>query len=219
MATWYLVVLAVNSIPVTIHLKKHFKYLACFLTDKSYWLCHIEDKVGIRDEEIQRLIHYGKGMGVKVIIYSESSPGADAEWTLDGSMIQIYGVKNKSKTDVILDLIHELGHHVWFVHEKDRQPDMKFDEAITRENLSQEETGVPTPKHLRKKIWDVEVAGTKWWETIYKDTNVKIPMWKLEAAKEFDMWMYEMYYETGHFPKGKGKREYYLKVQQKYRPS
>lgn len=175
--------------------------------------------MGVRDEEIQRLIHYGKGLGVKVIIYSKGKRGAAAEWTLDGSQIQVYAGANKSKTDIILDLIHELGHHVWFIHEKNRQPDMKFDKAITRENLFQVDTDVPTPKHLRKKIWDVELAGTAYWDIIYKDTNIKIPTWKLQAAKEFDMWMYEMYYENGHFPRGKDRRERYLEVQAKYRPS
>lgn len=175
--------------------------------------------MGIRDLEIQRLIHYGKGLGVKTIIYNKSKRNTEAEWTLNGTMIQVYASSRKSKTDIILDLIHELGHMVWFVQEKDRQPDIKFEEAITRENLFQVETDIPTPKHLRKKIWDVEVAGTKWWDVIYKDTDIKIPMWKLEAAKEVDMWMYEMYHENGHFPKGKFKENHYKEVQAKYRPA
>jgi hypothetical protein len=173
--------------------------------------------MGIRDEEIKRLIHYAKGLGVKVIIYNKSKNGAEAEWSLDGSMIQVYAGSSKSKTNVILDLIHELGHHAWFIHEKDRQPDIKFDQAITRENLFQVETDVPTPKKLRKKILDVEISGTAWWNVIYKDTNLKIPLWKLEASKEFDIWMYEMYFQNGHFPKGKVKKDYFKKVFQKYR--
>ncbi|NJO48262.1 MAG: hypothetical protein HC840_00940 [Leptolyngbyaceae cyanobacterium RM2_2_4] len=172
----------------------------------------------IRDDEIQRLIHYAKGMGVKVILYNKSKSGAEAEWTLDGTLIQVYAGSKKSKTSIVLDLIHEIGHHVWFVHEKNRQPDMKFDEAITRENLVEEDPDKPTPKHLRKKIWDVEKAGTAYWDIIVKDTNIKIPTWKIEAAKEFDMWMYEMYYENGHFPKGKLRADHYREVQSKHRP-
>lgn len=172
-----------------------------------------------RDLEIQRLTHYAKGMGVKVIIYNKSKSGAESEWTLDGSLIQVYADKDKSKTSIILDLIHELGHHVWFVHEKNRKPDMKFYEAITRENLFEYESANPTPKHLRKKIWDVEVAGTAYWDIIVKDTNIKIPKWKIEAAKEFDMWMYEMYYENGYFPKGKLRALKYREVQAKHRPT
>jgi len=175
--------------------------------------------MGVRDDEIQRLIHYAKSMGVKVYIYSRSNPAGAAEWTLDGTTISVFAGPTNSKSDTILDLIHELGHHVWFVHEKDRQQDLKFEQAITRENLYQVETDVPTPKHLRKKIWNVEIAGTKYWDIIVKDTNIKIPTWKIEAAKEFDMWMYEMYYENGHFPKGKFKKNRRKEILAKHRPS
>lgn len=173
--------------------------------------------MGVRDEELKRLIHYAKGLGVKVIIYQKSHKDMAAQWTIDGTLIEVYAGKGQTKTETILDIIHELGHHVWFIHEKDRQPDLKFEEAITRENMYEEDPENPTPKHLRKKIWDVEVAGTKWWEVIYKDTNMKFPIWKLHAAMEHDMWMYEQYYETGKFPKGMKKRQHGIDVRRKYR--
>ena len=175
--------------------------------------------MSIRDDEIQRLIHYGKGLGVKIVIYNKTKAGSAAEWTIDGSLIEVYAGGNKSKTTIILDLIHELAHHIWFIHEKNRQPDLKFEEAIDRANLYQIETDAITPKHLRKKIYDVEVAGTGYWDIIYKDTNLKIPKWKVEASKVFDIWMYQVYYENGHFPKGKVRSDYYKEVQAKYKPS
>lgn len=166
----------------------------------------------IRDEEIKRLIHYAKGMGVKVIIYNKNNSDADAEWTTDGSMIKVYVNSKTSKTDIVLSLIHELGHHVWFVHEKDRQPDLKLDEALERHDDTN-----PAPKHLRKKIYDMEKASTEWWWSIYKDANIKIPEWKVNAAMEFDTWMYEVFYETGKFPIGKKKKEKNKEVIKKWR--
>jgi hypothetical protein len=174
--------------------------------------------MGIRDDEIERLKHYAKGLGVKVIIYNKDGEDA-AQWTLDGTLIQVFAGPGTSKTEIILSLIHELGHHVWFIHEKDRQQDLKFDQAITRENLvAEDDNEEVTPKNLRKKIYEVEKAGTGWWESIYKETNLKIPLWKLHAAMEFDIWMYEMYYETGLFPKGKLRYQHYLEVQRKHKP-
>lgn len=173
--------------------------------------------MSIRDEEIKRLTFYAKGLGVKVTIWNKRKSGAAAEWTLDGSQIEVYAAPGTSKTEVILSLIHELGHHVWFIHEKERQPDLKFEEAIERENLVEENSKTPAPKHLRKKIYDVEKASTEWWLSIYKETDIKIPEWKLRAAMEFDMWMYEEYYETGFFPKGRRRREKYKEVQSKHR--
>lgn len=171
----------------------------------------------IRDDEIKRLIHYAKAMGIRVTFYQKSGEGDDAKWALDGTEIVVFNVKRKTKTQIILDLIHELGHNLWWIHEKNRQPDLKFDEAISRENIYAEDPESPTPKHLRKKIWDVEAAGTKWWDSVYKDVNLKIPRWKVEASKEFDIWMYEMYYENGHFPKGKQGKEKYMEIQRKWR--
>lgn len=172
----------------------------------------------IRDEEIKRLTHYAKGLGVKVIIYSKSSPDSDGEWHLDGSLIEIYS-GGQSKTQTVLTLIHELGHHVWFIHEKDRQPDLKFDEAISRENLVAEtdEKNI-TPKNLRKKIYEVEAASATWWDAIVKDTNIKISKWKINRQKEFDVWMYEMYYENGTFPKGRETRSKFKDLTMKWKP-
>jgi hypothetical protein len=160
--------------------------------------------MGIRDDEIKRLIHYAKGLGVRVVIHGKTEPGAAASWSLDGSQIDVYTGKNSSKTETILALLHELGHHLWFIHEKDRQPDLKFDEAIARQNIVEEDDlKNPAPKSTREKIYQVELAGTKWWDTICKDTNIKIPEWKVHAAMVMDMWMYEQYRDTGFFPKGK----------------
>lgn len=174
----------------------------------------------LRDEEIKRLTHYAKGLGVKVIIYSKNDPDAAAEWTIDGSLIQVYAGPGTTKTDIVLSLIHELAHHVWYIHEKDRQPDLKFDEALTRENLTAEvkDKKSLTPKHLRKKIYDVELAGTKWWHIIAKDTDVKIPDWKVDMQMEYDMWTYEQYYENGIFPKRSESKKKLKELKGKWKP-
>jgi hypothetical protein len=173
----------------------------------------------IRDDEIQRLIHYAKGLGTKVVIYNKDNPGASAEWTIDGSAIEVYS-KGMTKTDIVLALIHELGHHVWFIHEKNRQPDLKFEEAIDRENLVQEVADKKnlTPKHLRKKIYDMELAGTEWWSTIVADTGIKLPEWKIKMQMEFDMYMYEQYYENGVFPRRKDKIVKLKDLKEKWKP-
>lgn len=170
----------------------------------------------IRDKEIERLVHYAKGMGVKVVFSQKENQHA-AEWTLDGSEIRIFTKSQASKTDTILSLIHEIGHHVYFIHEKNRQPDLKFEEAISIQNLFEtEDRSRPTPKKLRKKIYDVELASAQWWETIYKDTDMKFPIWKLHAQKEFDVWIYEYFYETGHFPKKPLRKQQWKTIKAKH---
>lgn len=150
-----------------------------------------------RDEELKRLINYAKGHGLKVItVKAKRGEKSDASWALDGTELTVYLHSKMSKTDLIMTLIHELGHHLWFIHEKDRKPDLKFEEAITRADNAYD-MRKPLGKKYRKKILSVEIAGTKWWRTIYKDTDIKIPEWKLDMNMEFDLWQYQVYYETG----------------------
>jgi hypothetical protein len=174
----------------------------------------------IREEELKRLIKYVEGMGIKVKMLSSNDERNSASWSLDGTLIEVHNSKSKAKIDLVLDMIHEISHHLWFIHQKERQLDLKFEEAIERQDLY-EENGVstPAPKKLRKKILSVEIAGTAYWETVYKETNMKFPIWKLHAQKEFDVWMYEMYYEVGRFPSSRDRKQKMKEINLKYRPS
>lgn len=157
----------------------------------------------IRDDEINRLVKYAEALGVKVV-FADKSPDAAGEWAIDGSEITIFKNNNTSKTETVISLVHEIGHHCWFIHEKERTPDLKFDEAITRENLVIEnKVNTLTPKKLRKKILDCELESMKYWEVIWKDTNIKIPKWRMYEAMEFDSWVYKYYYRNGVFPSDK----------------
>lgn len=170
----------------------------------------------VRDEEIKRLVKYAEGLGLRVK-FSYKLGADSASWTLDGTEIWINQNPYNSKTETILSLIHELGHHLWFIHQRDRQPDLKFEEAIVRHDSHMESNSI-TPKNLRQKILRVEREGTKWWEVVYKDTNIKIPLWKVHLAMEFDIWMYEEFAETGFFPKRKARRKKTAELLPKYRP-
>lgn len=167
--------------------------------------------MGIRDQEIQRLINYAKGMGVKVIMYSRTNADCDAAWALDGTEIEIFDKNSKSKTDIILDLIHELGHHLWFIHVKDRNIDRKFEKAL--EKIGKSET-----KNDREKIYNEEMAATEWWDKIYKEADIKIPYWKLKCSKEMDMWMWKYYYENNFFPKTRTIRSKRKEILYKWKP-
>lgn len=169
----------------------------------------------IRDKEIERLVKYAESLGTKVV-FNHRNIENSAEWHIDGSQITIFTRNQKSKSETILSLIHEIAHHVWFVHEKDRQPDLRFEEAIDRQNLFFD-SSVPVPKKHRETILRREIAGTKYWEMIWKDTNIKLPKWKLFAAMEFDIWMYEQYLENGSFPMWTPRQEMKKFINDKHR--
>lgn len=162
----------------------------------------------IRDEEIQRLINYAKGMGLKVS-FIDDYPDA-AGWVLDGTEILVNPKYCRSKLETVLTLIHEIAHHLWFIHQKNREPDLKFEEAIDRHNC--ENSATPAPKNLRHKIFKVEESSAKWWESIYKETNMKFPIKKLYVQRDFDVWQYEFYYEEGRFPNRKEQRSKFKEI-------
>lgn len=155
--------------------------------------------MGIRDVEIKRLISYAKGMHIKVLFKPYSiEESASASWSVDGSEIIIYEQSGISKTSIILSLIHELGHHLEFIHSHNRKPSTKLANALDSEEL----------KKQRKVVLDYEIKSALWWESIYKETNMKFPFYKLSLQKDFDIWQYEVFYETGKFPtRSKGKQK------------
>lgn len=157
----------------------------------------------IRDNEISRLVSYGEALGCKVII-NNNYDGDGGGWAFDGSEIRVVSGVRTSKTKTILTLIHELSHHKHFIWRKNREPDLKWEEAYDRQDLFHKNLSKkPAPKKLRKKIYDFEVASAQFWEEIVFETDIKIPMWKIKLQKEYDLWAYEVFRDTGFFPKSK----------------
>lgn len=169
----------------------------------------------VRDDEIQRLTNYIKGIGLKVT-FSSKNADCSADWSLDNSGIVIYKTQNITKIETVLSLIHEIGHALHNVHEKGRQIDTKFENAIGHVDDAEEEEK-DTQKRQRKVIFDNEVAGTQYWHQVYKETNMKFPIWRLEAAMEYDTWNYKVFYETGSYPSFKERKKKRKEMSNKYR--
>lgn len=161
----------------------------------------------VRDNELSRLIKYAQGMGIKVHFKTKKRGTPHAEWVIDGSEISIYVTNRCTKINKILSLIHELSHHKSFVN-NNRIFDPKVEEALN----SNEER-----KIYRKRILDMEIRDSSYWEDIYKDTNCAFGLDKLNIQRDFDIWMYEVYYETGKYPKIKQKNDKLKEIKNFYR--
>jgi hypothetical protein len=168
----------------------------------------------IRDEEIKRLIKYAQGVGLKVS-FTSKDVGASAFWYLDNSEIVVCKNHNKTKISTVLTLIHELGHAMQNIHEKNREIDRKVEKALNDVSEA-EEQDLDTKKRQRKIILNDEIAGTQYWHSIYKETDMKFPMWKLEAQMVYDIWQYEVYYETGKYPVSRDKNTKMKELKEKY---
>ena len=169
----------------------------------------------IRDQEIQRLISYAKGLGLEVSFSSKKSD-CSAFWYLDNTGIVIFKKNNQSKIDTVLSLIHEIAHAKHNLWEKNRKIDPKFEKALDHLDEA-EERGTDSKKRHRKTILDNEIAGTRYWDEIYHETNMQFPIWRLELAKEYDIWQYEYFYEYGRYPKKRERKKKYKEIVAKHK--
>ena len=163
--------------------------------------------MGVRDEELNRLIRYAQGMGLSVRFKPFVRGGHSAEWDTNGPTITIF-VKNKeSKIDTILSLIHEIGHMRSYIKDE-RQLDPKIEEALTSEE---------DKKSYRKRIYNMEKADSLFWDDIYKDTDCKFDINKLYIQRELDIHQYQVYYETGKMPTLKENKQKIKELKKKYK--
>ena len=72
-------------------------------------------------------------------------------------------------------------------------------------------------KRNRKRILLYEIEGTKYWEQVYKDTDCQFDINKLYIQKEFDIFQYEVYAETGDFPTKKERNAKIKELKEKYK--
>lgn len=136
-------------------------------------------------KRLKRAILYAKGLGIKVSLrpYVKYSLVA-ADWTTDGSEITLYTTNYKSETQLILDLIHELAHHLSFIHNRKRQPDKKMDRLLIKpaKKLSHKD---------RKAIYEMELEDSEYQERIFDELGLNIPKHKLFIERDLCNAIYE----------------------------
>ncbi len=140
---------------------------------------------------MERLVAYAKGLGLSVRILPEV-PGLGEAGTYevsgDGTAeLTVYTHKRQSRLEVVLTLIHEIGHHLDYVH--------KFRRLESFVGVVEAEA-----EGRYEDILKTEIAGTKYWRRIYTDTACSFPVWRLYLAMEFDIWQYVFLRDTGKYP-------------------
>jgi hypothetical protein len=149
----------------------------------------------IRDEEIKRLINYAKALGVTVQ-FKPFSPhiGTGALWEEYNGVVTItlFTWCSQSKTRVVLDLLHELAHHKSFI-KQGRTLSNKDYAASRADELS-------LTKSQRKTIYKYEKEDAEYRLGIYKELDLKIPLWKLKLDIELDVWFYKEAWKGGKLP-------------------
>lgn len=160
--------------------------------------------------EFNQLVKYAQGLGVKVTL-SNKNNSASAEWTTDGSSITIYNVDSKGPLLLILDVVHELSHHLAWVH-NGRKGDLKTDKI-----LDKEAAGLKLTELQRKHLYEMEKSDYQYQVLIHHEVGSKIPVWRLKAEIELDEWVYKYYWQNDKWPLVKDRRLKKTELLNKYK--
>lgn len=150
-------------------------------------------------QDLNRLIKYGQGLGLKISIKPYVRGSGDAGyWYTDGSEVTLFQWPRQSTTSLVLICLHELAHHLSYRYAGD-QLNKKYLEALDAD-YKRNPDDKPIKKSLRKAIYLKELNDTKFQDAIAFETGLRIPKWKIDAEKELDIWIYHVYYITGQYP-------------------
>ena len=137
-----------------------------------------------RQQDLDKLLKYARGLGVKVTFlpYERGHPtkGIPASYNSDDKAITITMRKRKTKTDTILDLLHELGHHLDWLH-RGKEYRKALDDALYKEykDMSIAE---------RELILKDEESGTAFMTKIAIEVDIKMKLSRIkENAKPIHM--------------------------------
>jgi len=145
-------------------------------------------------KEFDRLCKYAKGLGVKVTFSNDKKSKADAAWVTDGSEIILYNKSNRSTLSSCLDFYHELAHHMAWVH-SGRKGNLTTDKI-----LDKEAEGKNLTELQRKHIFDMESSDSLYQELIHKEIGSKIPLFRLRAGVDLDLWIYRYFWKHNSWP-------------------
>lgn len=163
--------------------------------------------MGIRDREIVRCATYAlqHDMDVKWKPYRPGMPSAT--WDPDGNKLTVAKWHGKSKTETILDLVHEFAHHrAWLKNGK--VTDKIYEDALDADNNNR---ATEEDNYL---LLQLERNDAKYQLRIFRELKLKIPLYKFFAHRRLALWIYKVNWKTGQMPTEKAiaqkKRDLYI---------
>lgn len=157
--------------------------------------------------ELRRVEKYAEGLGIKIVYKKQRRSDPEAAWSVDGSEITVYLRNRQSTTQIILDLIHELGHHIHWVYNNRKIP-LELDKALGKESHTKKD---------REKILYDEINGGQYHLIIYNELGLKIPKWKVEVERDLAIESYKYYYKNNEEIPRKLVKEKRIELIKKYK--
>ena len=169
------------------------------------------------DDDLKRVLKYAESLGIKVYFKKPIRGAGGAEWDMIDKSIHIYASKSTPKTTILLNMLHELGHHLdWIYNNKsDSAEAFTAYKLLNEGNMFGDRSDIP--KHYRKVIYEEETAGVYYMDIIHKELDLKIPLWKVKLEQDLDLFDYRMLYVKGKFSTAKEFKDYNLSKTKKYK--
>lgn len=139
-----------------------------------------------QDRDIKKLKQFVKSFGLKLYFRPKQVNG-DLALYVSGEYIVIFVTKNTSKTEIILSLLHELGHHLDWITNK--RLDKDTEKAYTGFSLKDF-------KKYFKIIVEVEKAGIRHMTSICKILDLEIPIETVKRQQKIDLFHYQFFYKN-----------------------
>lgn len=108
-------------------------------------------------------------------------------------------LQKRKGPDEVLILLHELGHAVdWIL--KGRPPEKEIPSAL----LMSDDVGADQ----RRIVFEYEQRAVQNMALIWKLLNLKIPPWRLEFERRFDLWVADHFLTHGTYPTKQQRRAF-----------
>ena len=151
-----------------------------------------------QERDIKKLRTYANSLGLRVHTRKYTRFTGSAEFDSKLKTITIFISSQTTKTDIILSLLHELGHAL----------DEKYNKCPNREMSKALEllnsgpmigSRQDIPKKYRGLILQIEKNGVKYMSRIHKMLDLEIPFYKVKHQQDIDLFDYKFLYRYGRF--------------------
>ena len=168
------------------------------------------------NNDLHRVKKYAEGLGIKVYFKDYYRGAGGADWDMENQNITIYVHKGQSKTQILLTLLHELGHHLdWIYNDKKiKKQERKAQQILCSGHMFGKRNDLT--KRQRKLILDSEIGGVNYMSLIHKELNLSVPLWKVKMQQDLDIYDYQMLYDYGRFATTEEFTEYKNKIKSYY---
>lgn len=158
-----------------------------------------------RDRDLLKLKKHIKSLGLKLYYRKYTKNTGSAEY-LSGEFITLFK-KKTTKKDIIMCLLHELGHHYDWLTNPVMDP-LTTAALFYLSNGPMQGKRQDIPKKYRKAIYKTECNGVRHMTAIHKELQLEIPYNLVVLQQSYDLYDYETLYKEGKFPTKKEYRKF-----------